>query len=377
MPKDPISLYFHIPFCSRKCDYCHFYVLPDDERFKIQLMHGLELEWKQKLHLLQNKEVVSVYFGGGTPSLLGPQRVKTILDWICGSVAVRNPELTMEANPENITLDMIQGYAAVGINRMSIGLQSLDDQLLKRITRQHNAEKAIEAVNICSKAGIHNISVDLMYDLPAQSLSSWKETLKKAVELPITHLSLYNLTIEPHTVFHKKRREIDKLIPDGECSLKMYEMSMHILEEAGLKQYEISAFAKEGCHSLHNTGYWTGRPFLGYGPSAFSYWAGKRFRNVCNQSKYVKALENGEDPADFQEELDPEAKKRELFVIQLRLRSGVDLANFENVNGSLLQETKTMLDGFTKKGFLDYVSGCFSLTKKGMLFYDSIAAELI
>jgi len=207
LSKTDISLYFHIPFCTRKCDYCHFYVLPDKEPWKVQLMEGLLLEWQRQLPLLQNKNIVSIYFGGGTPSLLGPERVATILEWIQETCpfSLQHTEITLEANPENVTLPLMQAYAAAGINRISLGIQTLSDSLLATLTRQHNAQRAIDAVWLTSQAGVKNISIDLMYDLPGQDLSSWEKTLSEAIKLPITHLSLYNLTLEPHTVFFKKK----------------------------------------------------------------------------------------------------------------------------------------------------------------------------
>jgi oxygen-independent coproporphyrinogen-3 oxidase len=374
-----ISLYFHIPFCTRKCDYCHFYVLPDKEASKEQLLEAFYLDWNRWLPHLKGKRISTIYFGGGTPFLFGPSRLSSILQLIKENVsfASTEPEITLEANPEHITPVLMQGYAQAGVNRVSIGIQTLDNDLLKLLGRQHNAATAKQAVHWTYEAGIKNISVDLMYDLPKQTLMHWESTLKALCMLPITHLSLYNLTIEPHTIFFKNQAQLRPFIPDEEVSLRMYERAIEALEEIGLHQYEISAFARPDYHSRHNVGYWTGRPFLGFGPSAFSYWEGKRFRCVANLNRYYEALKSNFSPLDFEEELDSEAHIRELFVIQLRLRAGISLSSFQAKNGLLSEETHKILKRLIKEGYLTIQSNHLLLTQKGILFYDMLASELI
>lgn len=372
-----ISLYFHVPFCTHKCAYCHFYVIPDKDSFKIQYMDSLRLEWEKWRSLLQDKQITTVYFGGGTPALLGPKAIGDILDWVRSCSLSSDAEITLEANPENITRDLMSAYASVGINRISIGVQTLDSHLLTVLDRKHSAEKSIQAVHATAEAGISNISIDLMYDLPGQTLASWQRTLKAAAQLPITHLSLYNLTIEPHTVFFKHEKNLRKQMPDPETSLQMYQQAVDILQENGLFQYEISAFAKPNYQSRHNVGYWTARPFLGLGPSAFSYWQGRRFRNVANLSKYSKALNEGLSPIDFDEQLDAEAQRRELLVIELRLVEGVCFKSFEKKHGTLDNETIDTLKRLKEEGLMDFTPERVRLTKRGILFYDTIASRLI
>ena len=374
-----ISLYFHIPFCTRKCDYCHFYVIPDKDPFKKQLMHSLHQEWLSWLPEIQNKTVTTIYFGGGTPSLLGAEAIGKIVEWIrCSSVCLSpDLEITLEANPENISRHLMEQFFEVGVNRISIGIQSFNDDLLKILSRQHSAQKAIEAILHTAESGLTNISIDLMYDLPSQSLESWMETLSTACSLPITHLSLYNLTIEPYTSFYKKRDALKTLLPEPESSLAMYESAVDKLQEQGLMQYEISAFAKANFQSRHNMGYWKSRPFLGFGPSAFSYWGGKRFRNVANLNRYSQKLEDGESPVDFEEELSGEAKKRELVAVQLRMISGVDLVHFQEVHGMLDEAIMNDLERLHHEGFLARKHSHYSLTKQGILFYDTVATELV
>ncbi len=369
-----VSLYFHVPFCTKKCDYCHFYVLPDKESYKQQLMRGFAQEWHLRSPMLKDKQIATVYFGGGTPALFGPERIAEILRWIPAPLPI---EITLEANPENITMPLMQAYAQAGINRVSIGVQTLDNGLLHTLGRQHHANNAIEAIHLTKAAGIENISIDLMYDLPGQTLHHWHATLSTIEKLPITHLSLYNLTFEPHTVFFKKREVLEKLVPDAENSLKMYEAAITSLNHMGLHQYEISAFAREGCQSKHNVGYWTARPFLGFGPSAYSYWAGKRFRNVAHLNRYCRSLDSNQFPVDFEEQLDADASKRELLAVQLRLLEGVDLLAFEQCHGKLSDDTLRTIADLKLKGYVESLANVLKLTRRGMLFYDSVAVELI
>lgn len=371
------SLYFHVPFCSRKCDYCHFYVVPNQERHQDTYMEGLAIEWRKRLPLITGKRLATVYFGGGTPSLLGPEKIGKIISWIAEKFPLEGIEITLEANPENITREQMEAYRNVGINRVSIGVQSFDDRLLLRLGRTHDAQTAINAVNNTYQAGITNISIDLMYELPSQSITSWHRTLSQAALLPITHLSLYNLTIEPQTVFYKYRKDITAQLPDEDVSLKMYEMAIDLLEESGLWQYEISAFARDGQISQHNIGYWTARPFIGLGPSAFSYWKGGRFQNVGNLNKYSSALKEDTFPVDFVEQLQEEAQKCELLAIYLRLRSGICLEKFQEEYGAVNETTLGNIKKLTELGLLEKNDSQLALSKKGVLFYDTVAAEII
>ncbi len=346
-------------------------MLPDKEDYKKALMEGFKLEFEKNQSLLEDKSIYSIYFGGGTPALLGPYYIFEILSWIKN----KDPscEITLEANPEVITYESIKAYKDCGVNRLSIGIQSFDDNLLKTLGRTHDSKKANQAIYDAFKGGIENISIDLMYDLPGQTLKAWQETLDTAVKLPITHLSLYNLTIEPHTVFYKKQKLLKKILPTEDESLFMYKQAIDVLEKNGLKQYEISAFAKDSMISRHNIGYWTSRQFLGFGPSAFSYYEGRRFRNIANLNKYLKLLQSGLSPVDFEEKLDPLASLKEALAIQLRLLRGVDLANFKDLD----IETLKVIEKLKEDGFLSVHKGKTCLTQKGILFYDSVAIEII
>jgi oxygen-independent coproporphyrinogen III oxidase len=353
-------------------------VLPDKETSKDQLLEGFKLEWERWQPALKGKRIVTLYFGGGTPFLFGPSRLYSVLEMVRKQACVASDaEITLEANPENVSFSVMKDYQEAGINRVSLGVQTLDQELLQLLGRLHTADKALEAIQTAYKAGLSNISIDLMYDLPKQTLQHWEKTLAAIQDLPISHLSLYNLTIEPHTLFFKRQEILRKHLPDEETSLAMYEKAIEMLEKMELKQYEISAFAKKETFSRHNVGYWTARSFLGFGPSAFSYWEGKRFHNIANQNRYCTALKQGASPIDFEELLDPYAHARELLVIQLRLRAGVDLSLFQQAHGQLQPETEHVLRSLERDDFIQQSGTHLSLTKKGILFYDTVAAELI
>ncbi|MCK4934810.1 MAG: radical SAM family heme chaperone HemW [Simkaniaceae bacterium] len=370
---ESVSVYFHIPFCSKKCPYCHFFVLPDKKSLKDQLLVGFKKEWQAKLSSLKNKNIVSIYFGGGTPTLFVNPGIKNLLQWTNDLHLDPNIEITVEANPETVTLALMKELKSYGVNRISIGVQSLDNDQLLILGREHSANKAIDAVNITKKAGIDNITLDLMYDLPHQTLQNFSKTLDQIENLPITHLSLYNLTIEPQTAFYKKRETLINHLPSDENSLKLLELACKRLETMGLKRYEISAFARDGAISIHNTGYWKARPFHGFGPSAFSYIEGRRFRNIAHSKKYLEQ----EVPIDFEEKLEDDEHKNELLAIHLRLLDGVDLPSFQKTHGPLPKQTLINLQILHAEKYLELSQTKVKLSNKGLLFYDTVATKII
>jgi oxygen-independent coproporphyrinogen-3 oxidase len=373
-----VSLYFHIPFCSKKCPYCHFFVLPDEEHLKAPFIPALLNEWNLRLPQLAGKRIVSIYFGGGTPTKLSPNAYQTLLQQITHSVELApDCEITLEANPEDVTLELMSAFHSLGINRVSLGIQSLNNEELTQLGRTHNTNRSLQAIQAIHNAGLTNLSIDLMFELPAQTLVSWDRTLKALSSLPITHLSLYNLTFEPQTIFFKKRHQLLPQLPSDEDRLQMLQIAVQALESMGLKRYEISAFAKPNRQSRHNTGYWTGRPFLGFGPSAFSYWQGKRFANVAHFNRYLAQLERGEFPVDFEEYLEYPRNIQELFAINLRLLEGVDLNAFTLAQGPLPAVLEQAIERLIKMDWLRQTGKQIQLTSLGQLFYDSVAAELI
>lgn len=372
-----ISLYVHIPFCTKKCPYCHFYVIPNRSFHRELYLQSLQQEWRLRLPLLKGKTLASLYFGGGTPSLF-PEVVEHLFSWLDEASLSRTEtfECTFEVNPEDVTEELIERVKKRGVNRISMGVQSFSEPSLHLIGRSHGAEKALQAVDLIKKAGIENLSIDLMYDLPKQTVEDFRSSLEKIPHLPVTHLSLYNLQIEPHTVFHKRRKELEPQLPSQEESTAMLEEAVQFLTSHGFQRYEISAFAKENLFSRHNMGYWTGRPFLGFGPSACSYWEGRRFRNTSHLLRYAKALEEGKDPADFSECLDVENRQKELFCVGLRLLDGISLFPFQEKYGPLSASLQKSLQTLTNEGFLFEREGKIALSEKGLLFHDTVAEKV-
>lgn len=355
------SLYFHVPFCARKCPYCHFYVTQTKEQAMESYMRALFLEWKMRSPLLEGKEIVSVYLGGGTPSQLGKERIEEILSWL--PPLSSDCEVTLEANPEDITDELL---LLTGINRISMGVQSFDDELLKTLGRGHSATRAKEAIKECA-AAFGNVTIDLMYELPRQTLGHWKSSLETAAELPLQHLSLYNLTFEEGTAFTRKKERLTPLLPPEDQREAFFLLPEQILP---LKRYEISAFALPGFESRHNTGYWQGRPFLGFGPSACSYWQGARSRNRASLIHWQRSCEKGISPIDFEEKLDPEPSLREHLIIGLRLFEGV-------AQKTLPKETAHLMDGLIQEGLIEDSAKRWRLTPKGRLFHDTVAERLV
>lgn len=369
------SLYFHVPFCSHKCPYCNFYVIPDKEHFKTQYFRAIKKEWELKKHLLSpTSKLVSVYFGGGTPSLLQAKEIDQILSFL---PIHSNLEITLEANPESFTIEKAKNFYSVGINRISLGVQTFDSKELQILQRSHTNKEAVKAVFRAQEAGFNNISIDLMYDLPGQTLLSWENSLCQALQLPISHISLYNLTIEPHTVFFKRRSEIAPQMPNEQLSLSLLEKGIDKANQSGFNRYEISAFAKEGFFSRHNIGYWTARPFLGFGPSAFSYIGQRRFQTTPNFLRWIKKVEKGEDPTEFEEKLNKTQKLKELFILHLRLLQGFSYQEFIKKFGKLSQKSEKLLTQWEQEKLLEIKEEKIFLTVKGALFYDTLATQFI
>ncbi len=362
------SLYYHIPFCAKKCPYCHFFVLPNKKAFHESLLFSLKKEWALRKELCKNKRLETLYFGGGTPYLFGTENFSKLLEDLpldhCS-------EISLELNPEQLDLESLRTYRSMGINRVSIGVQSFSPRLLKKIGRGHSAQQAVEAVFLAQKAGFSDISIDLIYELPTQSLEEWRASVEEAIKLPISHLSLYNLQIEKPSLYYKQREQIQKEMPEEDLSLAMHNYAIESFAKAGFERYEISAFARSKAYSKHNLGYWQGRPFLGLGPSAFSYWDGARFSNFSHFGKYQRKLENNELPLDFFEKLEGEKSERERLAIALRVLEGVNFS--ETKYPAVLEDLKNL----SKQGLLLHDKDSFSLSEKGLLFYDRLASELI
>ncbi len=333
------------------------------------------------------KKLVSIYWGGGTPSLFGPDRIKAFHESIrseLASMITDDCEITLEANPESVDFELLSLYHEAGINRLSFGVQSFHENELSLLGRSHTKNRIESVISWARKAGIENISIDLMYDLPHQSLDAWKASLHSAFSLPITHVSLYNLTIEPKTAFFRKKDELEKARPPEKVGLQMYEEAQKIALSYGFHQYEISAFARTPFHSRHNTGYWTGREFYGFGPSAYSFMGNCRFSNIADLPRYIDDMRSGEQKYEDIDSISEEARVRELFCVGLRLFTGISLDDLKkqyNVQ-DLSSDFTSALSYFEKTGliesFHDEIQGkLYILTPRGRLVYDEIASDLI
>lgn len=332
-----------------------------EERWLTALLKEFDL----RSPFFQKKELVSCYFGGGTPFLLSLPYFEKILSKIPSGI-----EITVEMNPEDLSKEKLQGLKELGVNRLSVGVQSFDDELLKILGRNHDGAKASETIETAFAVGFNNITIDLMYDIPTQGVFPFKRSLEIAYNLPITHLSLYNLTIEPHTAFHRKKKLLEKKLPSDDESLLMLQEAVSLFDQGPWERYEISAFAKNDHRSQHNLGYWQGREFLGLGPSAFSYIDGSRSQNVANFPEYEKAIHEGRPPTGFSETLPYPASLYEMIAVGIRVKEGVCLS-------SPSPELMIKLKKLHYQGFIKSEQDYYTLTKKGQLFYDEVAIELI
>ncbi len=362
------SLYFHIPFCKKKCPYCHFYsVYPKDSSIK-----SLSSCFLKQLESVK-VQIASIYFGGGTPSLFG-ENIGVILEKIKRDHNIQDIEITLETNPEDVTREKIRLFKNAGINRISLGVESFNDEELKILGRNYTAPQAMRSIETIYEGGIENISIDLMYDLPFQTELSFEKSLDYALKMPISHLSLYNLTLEENTPFYKNKDKLKKTMPDSKLSLKLLKKAIE--KFSAWHRYEISAFAKDKKVSYHNIGYWTGRPFLGFGPSAFSYFEGKRYQNVCNTEKYIALVQKDFSPVDFSEKLPYPENVCELLAINLRMLDGVDIEKFQEEK-PLPKDTLLSIKKMLSSGLLEQEQNIIRLSEKGTLFYDTVAENLI
>lgn len=329
---------------------------------------ALKKEIANARNIFQERQLVSVYFGGGTPSLLEGTAINEVLS-LFGACA--EAEITVEVNPETATPDKLQSLHNAGVNRLSIGVQSFEENELRVLGRQHTREDLFRAIDAAARL-FNNLSIDLMYECPEQTTESWERTLNTAVRLPVTHMSLYNLTIEEKTPFARRERELRKRMPSNTEGAEMLQRCIALLSDRGFAQYEISAFCKNGCISRHNIGYWQGREFLGFGPAAFSYFQRKRFQNVANCTAYIDAIESGVSPQAFLDEIADDARERELLILGLRCMAGVQLEKYR-----LSQETHDAIQRCKELGLLAQHEGWLKLTPQGILQYDFVAAEIV
>ncbi len=374
------SLYLHIPFCEHKCIYCDFYsIAPKETKENYEnLVQRFLTALDQEISLRSEDTTFqstyeTIFFGGGTPSLLSPASIGTILNHLSRSFSVSdNAEITLETNPGTVDLKKLRDFKSAGINRMSFGIQSFHEKDLQFLTRIHNADQARENIHNAFKAGFDNVSFDLIFALPGQTLELWKSNLVQALELTPTHISCYSLIVEPNTPLHRmvETKQVTPLAVDEDAT--MYEETMTVLSDAGFEQYEISNFAKPGFKCRHNTAYWNHGNYLSFGPSAHSFWNGKRWWNLSNVVGYSDSLGKRIIPVAGEETLSPQQWLDESIYLGLR-SEGIHLPLFERrFRKDLLKEFKTIIDGLLTDNLASIEENRLRLTAKGYLLCDEI-----
>ena len=371
------GIYIHIPFCKTKCHYCDFYKTTDFGA-KTDFLSALKLEIGRRRNELQHEKIASVYFGGGTPSVLKINEINDILDLIARNFLVEDDaEITLEANPDDLTDDFLQGLKSTPVNRLSIGTQSFHDSDLKSMNRRHNSAQALKSIQSAYDAGIKNISIDLIYGLPNQTLEAWAENVKTAVSLNVQHISAYHLTYHEGTVFYDylKSGKIKEL-PD-ELSLAQFKLLLQILNNAGFEQYEISNFARNQQYSRHNKAYWERKNYLGFGPSAHSFDGGTRRWNVAGLRKYIHAIETN---SQFWESeiLSVQDQYNDYMITSLRTKWGISAAYLQqNFPEKFFMHFQHEAKKFISTEHLVLNEGVYGLSAEGLFISDKIMEELL
>ena len=371
------GVYIHIPFCRQKCYYCDFYKTVNTgltERFISVLLKEINL----RKNYLEHEPVETIYFGGGTPSVLTEVQLSKILSAIdAGFDISEKTEITFEANPDDLKIDYIKGLKRVGINRLSIGIQAFQNRHLEKMNRRHNREQAKRSVEDAANEGFSNISVDLIYGLPSLTILQWEESLREVFALPVQHLSAYHLTYHEGTPFYTwlKKGTLKEL--DEAKSIEQFNILVREAGKAGFEQYEISNFAKNEMYSKHNTAYWTGKKYLGLGPSAHSFNGESRQWNFAHIESYLKAFEF-DSPFFEIENLTENEKFNEYILTRLRTKWGVSCALIEEMFG---KERATLflatIQKYKQTGKVIQQNDIFTLSHEGVFVSDDILANLM
>ena len=376
-------LYIHIPFCVEKCGYCAF-VSARARPGEIESYHELLL---QEMRLAaadheQGAPLDSIYFGGGTPSLLHPLQVSRIID-LAAELFSLSPgvEITLEANPGTIDRERLRNFREAGVNRLSLGVQSFDDDMLRRLGRVHDAAQARHAFRDARLAGFGNIGIDLIHGLPGQTLSGWREELRQALSLSPEHISVYGLTVEEGTPFALRYPEESPEIPDDDRSAEMFETADTVLVEAGFEHYEIANYARAGYRSRHNSGYWRRDGYLGLGVAAHSFLRkgyGLRFSNHDTLEEYGRELVSGRLPRRDEHLLTLEDAMAEFMFLGLRMVEGISCKSFEQEFGSRLNDIYgSTIDELIRIGLLQQERGNLRLTRRGLLLSNQVFARFL
>ncbi|HIT70619.1 MAG TPA: oxygen-independent coproporphyrinogen III oxidase [Candidatus Scatovivens faecipullorum] len=374
------GIYIHIPFCVKKCSYCDFVSFCSDEKIWEQYTNAVVCEIENK-KIENPKKVTTIYIGGGTPSLIPENYIVKIINTVKSRFKIEeSAEITIEVNPGTVTEKKLVAYKNVGINRISIGLQSAEDRILKLIGRIHNYQTFLSTYNLTRNIGFENINVDLMLAIPTQTKEELLNTLNKVIELKPNHISLYSLIVEENTEI-KKALEVGKLeYVDEKVEREMYWKTKRILEKNGYFHYEISNFAKRGLESKHNMDCWNQEEYIGFGIAAHSYINNKRFSNISNLEEYIKNIneENFEKNIELHENQTKQDKMKEYMIIGLRKIGGISISEFERrFRISPLFYFRFEIDKLVKENLLEVDLDYIKLTKKGLDFANIVFEEFI
>jgi len=374
------SIYIHIPFCVQKCGYCDFAVSLYREGEAVRpYLEALKAEMASRLETIGPLEAPSIYFGGGTPSLLTSEELEEL--FVCLKKYVRwetSTEITLEANPGTFSLDRAREWKSLGVNRVSLGVQTFDPSTLKRLGRLHSVEDTKNSFRILHEAGFGNISFDLIYGLPGEGMEQFERSLDETLDLQPDHVSLYQLAIEENTPFYRLAQNNKLALPLEEEVIGMYELAILKLESAGFGHYELQNFALTDRESVHNYRYWHHQEFLGLGVGAYSYWDGKRFGHGKSLSDYLRKAAAGDFTPVLSENITEEIRMKEMVILGLRLKKGIRLDVIEERLGRPLSPgIVSKLDRLALKKLLRKEENRYSLTLKGEHLSESVASELI
>ncbi|MBP3516840.1 MAG: radical SAM family heme chaperone HemW [Parabacteroides sp.] len=371
------GLYIHIPFCTKRCLYCDFFS-NTDMKFKEPYVKAVIREMELRQEYIQGEPLETIYFGGGTPSQLQRPDFERIFEAADRLFGIRScKEITLEANPDDMTPEYMASLRDLPFNRISMGVQSFQEKDLRFLNRRHDREQALRAVGLCKENGIPNISIDLIYGLPGQTLEEWQENLDEAIRLDIPHISAYHLIYEEGTALYRLL-EAGKVTPvDEELSVTLFSTLIHKLSEAGYLHYEISNFARPGYLSRHNSSYWTGKRYIGIGPSAHSYNGESRQWNISSLPRYLQGIETG-TPDTEREELDIHTKYNDFIITGLRTMWGIRIADIREQFG---EEKQAYLERqaatYLRQGLLIRQDGTLALSEKGIFISDGIMSDLL
>lgn len=371
------GIYIHIPFCKTRCIYCDFYSTTRSELMR-PYIRALCTELHTRKGYLKGEPVRTIYLGGGTPSQLAREELELIFQTIQETYGLEQAEeITIEANPDDLTEEYVTMLSSLPFNRISMGIQTFDDATLRLLNRRHTAWQAIEAVERCRRAGFRNISIDLIYGLPGETEERWKEDLRRAVALDVEHISAYHLTYEEGTRLHRMLLSHRVSEVDEEQSVRFFSLLMDSLNTAGYEHYEISNFCKPGRHSRHNSAYWNSVPYLGCGPSAHSFDTQSREWNTASIEEYVRSVEAGQRLHE-REVLDLTTRYNEYVMTSLRTARGASLTEIEEKFGAALHRyVRTAATAYLQGGQLEVQADRLRLTREGIFVSDGIISDLM